>query len=68
MLVLARRKGERIIIGEGASQVILEVVECQEHKVKLGFAAPPEIPVHREEVYRAIHDAPLPPAKVLPQR
>lgn len=51
MLVLSRKKNERIRI---ASNVIITVVEIRGDKVRLGIDAPKEIPVHREEVYEKI--------------
>lgn len=51
MLVLSRKHGEKIVIGD---QIEVLVVEIQGDRVKLGIAAPPEVPVHREEVYRRI--------------
>lgn len=51
MLVLSRKNDEVIRIG---SDVIIKVVDIRGDKVRLGIEAPSEIPVHREEVYRAI--------------
>lgn len=51
MLVLSRRPGEVIKIGETIDVMVVQVIGDQ---VKLGIAAPQEIPVHREEVYRRI--------------
>lgn len=48
MLVLSRRIGERIRIG---GDVIVTVVRVQGEKVRLGIEAPPEVAVHREEVF-----------------
>jgi carbon storage regulator len=47
MLVLSRRKGERILIG---NSVILTVVECKGGRVRLGFHAPQTIGILREEI------------------
>ncbi len=52
MLVLSRRRNERILI---ADDVFIEVVDIRGDKVRLGIEAPKEVPVHREEVYNAIH-------------
>jgi len=49
MLVLSRKLGEAIVIGDGVTVTILEV---HGERVKLGFAAPADVPIHREEVHR----------------
>ena len=51
MLVLARRVGEVVMIGGGVRVTVLQV---RGGKVRLGIEAPAEVPVHREEVYKAI--------------
>lgn len=51
MLVLTRRNGESIEIGDGITLVVLEV---RGDKVRLGIEAPKDVPVHRKEVYDAI--------------
>ena len=50
MLVLSRKKDERIIIGD---QITVMVIEIRGDKVRLGIDAPKEVTVHREEVYEA---------------
>jgi carbon storage regulator len=52
MLVLSRKKNESIII---ANDIVITVVEVRGDKVRLGIVAPKDVPVHREEVYAAIH-------------
>ena len=52
MLVLSRKKNESIVIN---NDVVITVVEIRGDKVRLGIVAPKEVPVHREEVYEAIH-------------
>jgi carbon storage regulator len=47
MLVIRRRPGEAIRIGE---DVEIEIIECGPNRVKLGVRAPKEIPVWRAEV------------------
>jgi carbon storage regulator len=47
MLVLTRKKGQRIRIG---SSVELTVLEIRGGSVKLGFEAPPNISIHRDEI------------------
>lgn len=51
MLVLSRRKGERIRIGTDIEIVVTDVVG---DRVRLGIVAPLHVPVHREEVYRRV--------------
>lgn len=61
MLVLSRKKNESIVIN---SDITITVVEIRGDKVRLGIVAPKEVPVHRQEVYDAIHgkDADTPAA------
>lgn len=47
MLVLNRKKGERVLIG---NLVFVTVLEVRGDRVKLGFEGPGEIPIHREEL------------------
>ncbi len=54
MLVLTRRSGESVMIGD---QVVVTVVEVRGDVVRLGIEAPREVRVHREEVYRAVGEA-----------
>jgi carbon storage regulator len=51
MLVLSRKKNESIVIND---HIRIVVVEIRGDKVRLGVEAPPEVPVHRQEVYDAI--------------
>ncbi len=51
MLVLSRKKDEKIIIGDSIS---IMVVDIRGEKVRLGIDAPRDVPVHRQEVYDAI--------------
>ena len=52
MLVLSRRIGERVLLPE--LQITITVVAIEGNTVRLGIAAPAEIPVYREEVWRRI--------------
>jgi carbon storage regulator len=52
MLVLSRQRDESIMIGE---DVVVTIVDVRGDRVRLGIDAPTEIPVHRREVYEAIH-------------
>lgn len=53
MLVLTRKLGENIRIGDNVKITVLEVRGAQ---VKLGIEAPPEVIVHREEIYERIQE------------
>ena len=52
MLVLSRKKNESIVINDDIAVV---VVEIRGDKVRLGVEAPKKVPVHRREVFDAIH-------------
>ncbi len=51
MLVLSRKRDERIMIGD---EISLLVVDIMGDKVRLGIEAPSDVAVHRKEVYEAI--------------
>ena len=59
MLVLSRKKNESIVIN---NDIVITVVEIRGDKVRLGIVAPKDVPVHREEVYEAIHGVKVQPA------
>src|SRR5213079_162801 len=62
MLVLSRKKNESIVIN---NDITVTVVEIRGDKVRLGIIAPKEMPVHRQEVFDAIHGvAPYSPLHV----
>ena len=52
MLVLSRKKHESIVVRD---DITIVVVEIRGDKVRLGIEAPKEVPVHRREVFDAIH-------------
>jgi carbon storage regulator len=54
MLVLTRRAGESVMIG---NDVIITVLEARGEVIRLGIQAPRDIQVHREEVYRELQSA-----------
>ncbi len=52
MLVLSRKKGEKIVIVLPDENITVEVIEIRSgDKVRLGIEAPRSIPVHRQEVH-----------------
>jgi carbon storage regulator len=52
MLILTRRLGESVKIGDEVTVTVLGVKGVQ---VRLGFAAPKDVAVHREEIYDRMH-------------
>jgi len=65
MLVLSRKKNESIVIN---NDITVTVVEIRGDKVRLGIVAPKVVPVHRQEVFDAIHskeNAASPPTMVV---
>ncbi|MEZ6128020.1 MAG: carbon storage regulator CsrA [Planctomycetaceae bacterium] len=60
MLVLSRKKDEKIVIGDN---ITLMVIEIRGDKVRLGIDAPRDVTVHREEIYEAIKRESDAPAK-----
>ena len=51
MLIVSRRVGEKIMIGD---DVVLEVLGVTGTKVKIGVQAPRSVPVYREEIWEAV--------------
>lgn len=54
MLVLSRRVGERILIGD---DIVVTVVDVRHDTVRLGIAAPRSVRVNRAEVHQAVAEA-----------
>ena len=54
MLALSRKQGEALIIN---NNIEITVLEIKGEQVKLGIAAPREVPVYRKEVYIQIQEA-----------
>jgi carbon storage regulator len=51
MLVLSRKVGESVVIGAG---IVVTVVRVEGEVVRIGIAAPKDVPVHRQEIYEEI--------------
>ena len=51
MLILSRKLNESIVID---GRIVVKVLRIEKESVKLGIQAPPEVPVHREEIHDAI--------------
>lgn len=50
MLVLKRKKGERVRVRVGATDVWVTVTYCHNGVARLGFSAPPDVEISREEL------------------
>lgn len=53
MLVLTRKVGEEIVIGDN---VRVRIVAVQNQRVRLGIMAPQQVAVHREEAHHRLQD------------
>jgi carbon storage regulator len=53
MLVITRKLGERIAIGD---DITITLIEIKGSQVRLGIEAPKNISIHRQEVYERIRD------------
>lgn len=56
MLVLSRRMNEKVIIGKN---IVLQILDINRNHIKLGFEAPPDVEIHREEIFERIQQEAL---------
>ncbi len=61
MLVLSRKLGEKIVIGDN---IVVTVVKIDRNQIRIGIEAPHEVPVYREEIapnrsVKAVEDEPV---------
>ena len=59
MLILTRRVGETLMIGDSVSVTVLGV---KGNQVRIGINAPKDVPVHREEIFDRVQKAKQTPA------
>jgi carbon storage regulator len=53
MLILTRRPGERVVIGD---DILITVMGVSGHTVRLGIAAPDGVTIYREEIWLAVKE------------
>ena len=53
MLIITRRPGEKIMLGD---DVVVHVMEIVGNSVRIGIQAPRSIPVYREEIWDAVRE------------
>jgi carbon storage regulator len=53
MLILTRRQGERVIIGD---EILITVLGVSGHSVRLGIDAPEGVSIYREEIWLAVKE------------
>ncbi len=53
MLILTRRPGERVVIGD---EVLVTVMSVSGHTVRLGIEAPSGVSIYREEIWLAVRE------------
>jgi len=53
MLIITRRPGEKIMLGD---DIVVHVMEIVGNSVRVGVEAPRSLPVYREEIWNAVRD------------
>jgi carbon storage regulator len=54
MLVLSRKVGEKVIIGD---DVVVTIIEARGKRIRIGFECPATVPIHRSEVFNRINES-----------
>ena len=70
MLILSRKAGESLVIGD---DVVVTVLDVRGGQIRIGIQAPEDIPVYREEIYKRIAaekgtESPVPQIRIKPAR
>ena len=63
MLIITRKPGEKIMLGD---DVVVHVMEIVGNSVRIGIQAPRSLPVYREEIWNAVREENQPAAKASP--
>jgi carbon storage regulator len=53
MLIITRRPGEKVMVGE---DIVVHVMEIVGNSVRVGIEAPRSVPVYREEIWNAVRE------------
>jgi carbon storage regulator len=64
MLIITRRPGERIMLGD---DIVLHVMEIVGNSVRVGIQAPRSLPVYREEIWEAVKEENRAAAQLTPE-
>ena len=64
MLIITRRPGEKIMLGD---EIVVHVMEIVGNSVRVGIQAPRSLPVYREEIWDAVRQENQAAAKAAPQ-
>ena len=64
MLIITRRPGEKIMVGD---DIVIHVIEIVGNSVRIGIEAPRSVPVYREEIWNAVRAAAEAAPDTLPQ-
>lgn len=63
MLILTRRINERVMIDDGS--IIVRILGVHGNQIRLGFEAPKDVSIHREEIFERIQAGESPVQKKL---